>query len=169
MSRGRRHASGYRSSMARAHGQSTLFAPHSTARRARLVGAVAGLVALFLLVALPADSPTWVFVSIGTQIVAVTVFLIAALRIPDEARVVWWSLWAYAALTVLGNIVYDALRMRLSHAWLMDDDSATALGHAVLFRQWGMTPASLEAELDGDKFAPPALSASALAAFASHE
>lgn len=23
----------------------------------------------------------------------------------------------------IGNIVYDALRMRLSHAWLMDDES----------------------------------------------
>ncbi len=33
----------------------------------------------------------------------------------------------------IGNIVYDALRMRLSHAWLMDDDSPSALAHAVLF------------------------------------
>jgi 16S rRNA (cytosine967-C5)-methyltransferase len=40
----------------------------------------------------------------------------------------------------IGNIVYDALRMRLSHAWLMDDDSASAIAHAVMFRQWGFTP-----------------------------
>lgn len=66
----------------------------------------------------------------------------------------------------IGNIVYDALRMRLSHAWLMEDDSASALAHAVLFRQWGLTPEALAAELDGDKFAPGAPSAETLAAFA---
>ncbi|NTF40620.1 RsmB/NOP family class I SAM-dependent RNA methyltransferase [Rhizobium rhizogenes] len=66
----------------------------------------------------------------------------------------------------IGNIVYDALRMRLSHAWLMGDDSPSALAHAVLFRQWGLTPEALAAELDGDKFAPEAPSAEALAAFA---
>lgn len=37
----------------------------------------------------------------------------------------------------IGNIVYDALRMKLSHAWLMDDESANALGYAVMLRQWG--------------------------------
>ena len=31
----------------------------------------------------------------------------------------------------IGNIVYDALRMKLSHTWLMDDDSAQALGWAL--------------------------------------
>jgi 16S rRNA (cytosine967-C5)-methyltransferase len=54
----------------------------------------------------------------------------------------------------IGNIVYDALRMRLSHAWLMDDDSASAIAHAVMFRQWGFTPETLAAELVDDKFAP---------------
>lgn len=54
----------------------------------------------------------------------------------------------------IGNIVYDALRMRLSHAWLMDDDSPTALAFAVLIRQWGFTPETLAAELEDDKFAP---------------
>lgn len=67
----------------------------------------------------------------------------------------------------IGNIVYDALRMRLSHAWLMEDDSAVALGHAVLFRQWGMTPETLAAELVDDRFAPPELSEQAKAAFSS--
>lgn len=54
----------------------------------------------------------------------------------------------------IGNIVYDALRMRLSHAWLMDDDSETALVYAVLLRQWGFSPDTLAAELLDDKFAP---------------
>jgi 16S rRNA (cytosine967-C5)-methyltransferase len=66
----------------------------------------------------------------------------------------------------IGNIVYDALRMRLSHAYLMDDDSPAALGHAVLFRQWGVTPEALAVETEGDRFAPEPLSAGQLAAFA---
>ena len=57
----------------------------------------------------------------------------------------------------IGNIVYDALRMKLSHAWLMDDDTALTLGYAVMFRQWGFTPEALAAELDGDRFAPASL------------
>ncbi|MBB6486383.1 RsmB/NOP family class I SAM-dependent RNA methyltransferase [Rhizobium lusitanum] len=69
----------------------------------------------------------------------------------------------------IGNIVYDALRMRLSHAWLMEDDSPSALAHAVLFRQWGLTPEALAAELDGDKFAPEAPSAQTLASFAARK
>jgi len=69
----------------------------------------------------------------------------------------------------IGNIVYDALRMKLSHAWLMDSDSATALGHAVIFRQWGVTPEALAAELDGDKFAPEPLADTMVAAFASRK
>lgn len=65
----------------------------------------------------------------------------------------------------IGNIVYDALRMKLSHAYLMDDDSPTALGHAVLLRQWGLSPEAIAAELDGDRFAPELLSDETLAAF----
>jgi len=65
----------------------------------------------------------------------------------------------------IGNIVYDALRMKLSHAFLMDDDSPTALGYAVLLRQWGLSPEALAGEVDGDRFAPPPLSEERLAAF----
>jgi len=56
----------------------------------------------------------------------------------------------------IGNIVYDALRMRLSHAYLMQDDGQAALVYAVLLRQWGFTPDTLAAELTDDKFAPEA-------------
>jgi 16S rRNA (cytosine967-C5)-methyltransferase len=66
----------------------------------------------------------------------------------------------------IGNIVYDALRMKLSHAWLMDSDSATALGHAVMFRQWGVSPEQLAAELEGDRFAPQPLTEEMKTAFA---
>ena len=67
----------------------------------------------------------------------------------------------------IGNIVYDALRMRLSHAWLMDDESASAIAHAVMFRQWGFTPETLAAELVDDKFAPAPSSETTLLAFQS--
>jgi 16S rRNA (cytosine967-C5)-methyltransferase len=56
----------------------------------------------------------------------------------------------------IGNIVYDALRLKLSHRWLMQSDEPAALGFAVLLRQWGYTAESLAAELDGDTFAPAA-------------
>ena len=85
-----------------------------------------------------------------------------------DARKAWGLAHRFAGSgdrAAIGNIVYDALRMRLSHAWLMGDDSPSALAHAVLFRQWGLTPEALAAELDGDKFAPAAPSAEALAAF----
>ncbi|PKA44086.1 RsmB/NOP family class I SAM-dependent RNA methyltransferase [Rhizobium sullae] len=67
----------------------------------------------------------------------------------------------------IGNIVYDALRMRLSHSFLMDDDSPLAIAYAVMFRQWRFTPEALAAELSDDKFAPPSLPDAALAAFQS--
>ncbi|MGL3608263.1 RsmB/NOP family class I SAM-dependent RNA methyltransferase [Rhizobium sp. G187] len=65
----------------------------------------------------------------------------------------------------IGNIVYDALRMKLSHAYLMDDDSAAALGWSVLLRQWGMSLEALASEFDGDSFAPAPLGESQIAAF----
>ncbi|MBL0371765.1 RsmB/NOP family class I SAM-dependent RNA methyltransferase [Rhizobium sp. KVB221] len=66
----------------------------------------------------------------------------------------------------VGNIVYDALRMKLSHAWLMDSSSASALAHAVMFRQWGFTSETLNAQFEGDKFAPAPLDPACVAAFA---
>ncbi|MCL6705798.1 RsmB/NOP family class I SAM-dependent RNA methyltransferase [Pseudomonas sp. R2.Fl] len=65
----------------------------------------------------------------------------------------------------IGNIVYDALRMKLSHAWMMDEDSPTALGYAVLLRQWGYSPETLAAALDGDNYAPEAPAALAGGAY----
>nr|WP_250809233.1 RsmB/NOP family class I SAM-dependent RNA methyltransferase [Neorhizobium tomejilense] len=67
----------------------------------------------------------------------------------------------------IGNIVYDALRMRLSHAWLMDDESPAALAYAVLIRQWGFTPEALQTEFTDDRFAPPALTDANLSSLAS--
>ncbi|MFN7027502.1 MAG: RsmB/NOP family class I SAM-dependent RNA methyltransferase, partial [Pseudorhizobium sp.] len=67
----------------------------------------------------------------------------------------------------IGNIVYDALRMRLSHAWLMDDDTPASLAYAVLIRQWGLTPDALLHDFADDRFAPPPLSEAQLAALSS--
>lgn len=67
----------------------------------------------------------------------------------------------------IGNLVYDVFRKRRSLSWRMDDDRAPARVHAALFTDWGYTPEKLKAELEGDKFAPPALSEKALAAFQS--
>ncbi|HBF31959.1 RsmB/NOP family class I SAM-dependent RNA methyltransferase [Rhizobium sp.] len=65
----------------------------------------------------------------------------------------------------IGNIVYDALRMRASHAYMMDEDSPTALAYAVLLRQWGYSPESLASALEGDTYAPTPLTESQTAAF----
>ena len=67
--------------------------------------------------------------------------------------------------SAIGNLVYDALRQRLSHAYLMDDDSASALVHAVVLRQWGLDIDGLQARLQDDRFAPDPLPEPALRAF----
>jgi len=67
----------------------------------------------------------------------------------------------------VGNIVYDALRKKLSHAWLMDDASPAALAYGVMLRQWGHSAEDLAREFEGDKFAPEPISEACLAAFSS--
>jgi len=57
----------------------------------------------------------------------------------------------------IGNLVYDVFRKRRSLAWRMDDESAAALAHGALYTDWNYTPQTLDAELKGDKFAPPPL------------
>jgi len=55
---------------------------------------------------------------------------------------------------VIGNIVYDALRRKLSIAWRMDADDARALAFGALLCESGMDIAAIDAALTGDKFAP---------------
>jgi len=66
----------------------------------------------------------------------------------------------------IGNIVYDALRRRRSAAWLLGADEPRALAFGALLLEWGETPASLAAALDGDRFAPAPLTEAEVAAFA---
>ena len=58
----------------------------------------------------------------------------------------------------IGNIVYDALRRRRSAGWLLGDDTPRATGFGALLLEWGQTAQSLNAALEGDKFAPSLLS-----------
>ncbi|OCW56095.1 RsmB/NOP family class I SAM-dependent RNA methyltransferase [Hoeflea olei] len=64
----------------------------------------------------------------------------------------------------ISNLVHDALRMKLSHAYVMDGDGPADLAIATLLRQWGVSPEDLVATLDGDKFAPEIPSAEHLSA-----
>lgn len=58
---------------------------------------------------------------------------------------------------VIGNLVHDALRRRLSIAWRVGGDTPwhLALGAAIL--HWGMDPAALNAAFASDRHAPPPL------------
>jgi 16S rRNA (cytosine967-C5)-methyltransferase len=59
----------------------------------------------------------------------------------------------------IGNIVYDALRRRASHAWGMQADTPRALVLAVAVRDWGETPERLNDLFAADAHAPEVLSA----------
>ena len=50
-----------------------------------------------------------------------------------------------------------ALRRKRSAGWLLDADTPRAVGFGALLLEWGETPQSLNAALDGDRFAPPPL------------
>ena len=69
----------------------------------------------------------------------------------------------------IGNIVYDGLRRRRSAAWLLDDGSARAAAFGALMLEWKESPEAINAVLDGDRFAPPALTAEELAMLAGRD
>ncbi len=54
----------------------------------------------------------------------------------------------------IGNLVYDALRRRASHAFAMKSDTGRALTLSVAVRDWGENPQVLSAGFAEDKFAP---------------
>ena len=59
----------------------------------------------------------------------------------------------------IGNLVYDALRKRASHAYAMQSDTPRALVLAVAVFDWGLTPEELNDLFSGDAHAPEVLSA----------
>ncbi len=58
----------------------------------------------------------------------------------------------------IGNLVYDALRRRSSHAWAMGADAPRAVVLSVVVRDWGEPIEGLNAGFVGDRFAPPLVS-----------
>ena len=59
----------------------------------------------------------------------------------------------------IGNLVYDALRRRQSHAWAMGADTPRALVLSVAVRDWGETPEELNDVFASDAHAPTILTA----------
>ncbi|MBN9360166.1 MULTISPECIES: RsmB/NOP family class I SAM-dependent RNA methyltransferase [unclassified Devosia] len=57
----------------------------------------------------------------------------------------------------IGNLVYDALRRRSSHAFAMGSDTPRALVLSVVVREWGENIDELNASFEGDRFAPAAI------------
>ena len=57
----------------------------------------------------------------------------------------------------IGNLVYDALRRRASHAYAMGADTPRGLVLSVVVRDWGVTPQGLSAAFQSDTFAPAPL------------
>jgi 16S rRNA (cytosine967-C5)-methyltransferase len=57
----------------------------------------------------------------------------------------------------IGNLVYDALRKRASHAFSMGSDDPRGLVLSVAVRDWGEEPEALSASFADDKFAPSAI------------
>jgi 16S rRNA (cytosine967-C5)-methyltransferase len=60
--------------------------------------------------------------------------------------------------SVIGTIVYDALRKRSSLGWLMADDKPRALVLGVLRHVWDLDADAITALCDGSQFAPAPLS-----------
>ncbi len=65
----------------------------------------------------------------------------------------------------IGNLVYDALRNRLSLAWVMGDDSPRSAILGVLGRVWDRDLEVLKTQFAADRFAPRPLSAGECVAY----
>ena len=59
----------------------------------------------------------------------------------------------------IGNLVYDALRRKSSHAWAMGSDAPRALVLSVVVREWGEKIEELNLSFEGDRFAPAPIDA----------
>jgi 16S rRNA (cytosine967-C5)-methyltransferase len=71
--------------------------------------------------------------------------------------------------SAIGNLVYDALRRRRSGAWLLGEESARGEVFGAYLIESGRPAPDLNAELDGDRFAPAPLSAAELAGIADRD
>ena len=71
--------------------------------------------------------------------------------------------------SAIGNLVYDALRKRLSHGWAMEADAPRALVLSVAVRDWGVSPEELNDLFATDTHAPETLSAHEVHHLSKHE
>lgn len=69
----------------------------------------------------------------------------------------------------IGNLVYDALRRRASHAYAVGADTPRGLVLSVAVREWGETPQTLSGAFEGDTFAPAPLSDEEVARLSAHD
>lgn len=93
-------------------------------------------------------------------------------RAASDALKDWGSAHRFAGAgdrAVIGNIVYDVLRRKLSFSWRMDANDAAALVYASVLSDPDMGAEWLEANLIGDKFAPQPLSDERLQAWGSRD
>lgn len=58
----------------------------------------------------------------------------------------------------IGNLVYDALRKRASHAWRMGEDTPRALVLSVVMTEWNQDVKTLNQDFSTDRFAPESIS-----------
>lgn len=58
----------------------------------------------------------------------------------------------------IGNLVYDALRKRASHAWRMGEDTPRALVLSVVVNDWNQNVKSLNEDFSTDRFGPKSIS-----------
>lgn len=72
-----------------------------------LPGFLVGIVAAALLLILPYDSPRWSFVYLCATLVPLVVLFGAALAMPPGVRGIWWSLFAFQALTIAAQAIGD--------------------------------------------------------------
>lgn len=86
-------------------------------------------------------------------------------RPASDALKDWGSSHRFAGAgdrAVIGNIVYDALRRKLSLGWRMGSDSASSLAYGALLSDGGLSYEAILEAVTNDKFSPPALSSDQL-------
>ncbi len=71
--------------------------------------------------------------------------------------------------SAIGNIVYDALRRKRSAGWITGQDTPRGQAFGAVLLEWGQTAETLNAALQGDKFAPALLDDTELAAIAQRD
>ena len=83
------------------------FSPPVLGRSMWYLASAVGLGLLLMLGLLPVDAEIRAYLSRTVGLATTVVFLWAVLRMPRKVRPLWWCLWAFQALTVLTDNIYD--------------------------------------------------------------